>query len=99
MDPFAWISKSELGLITIPIFLVIKPANSLLLVCLILSQFSRKAALLTNFSKPRILVKSLTQPLPMASLIKLARRGLISSKKRRGVMPLVLLLNFSGSSS
>ena len=43
--------------------------------------------------------RSLIQPSPMASQISSARRGLVSASQRRGVTPLVLLLNFSGHSS
>ena len=43
--------------------------------------------------------RSVTQPSPIASVISRARSGLASSSQRRGVTPLVLLLNRSGNIS
>ena len=49
-----------------------------------------------KLSSPRSLSRSRSQPWPILEVISLLSRGLQASSQRRGVMPLVLLLNFPG---
>jgi hypothetical protein len=67
-----------------------------LLPLLIRRQDSRKAGSSACGSSSRSRVMSVTQPVPMVSSISPDIVGFARTTKRRGVTPLVLLLNFSG---
>ncbi len=57
------------------------------------------AVLGQRLERAQLATDRLTQPSPMRSVIKPASRGLLSTIQRRGVTPLVLLLNLCGQSS
>ena len=71
-------------------------ARSTLLACLTAMKSFWKAGSSAHCSSLRSSSRCLTQPSPILELISSERRGLEACSQRRGVMPLVLLLNLPG---
>ena len=82
-----------------PVCLCTKAAKSRLLARLISRHFQRKAASSAYGSSRRNCARSLIQSSPMVLRISPDNRRLLSTSQRRGVTPLVMLVNFSGHSS
>ena len=83
----------------IPVRLAASAAKLRLFSCLISRQLARKSGSSASGSSALSSDRSLIQPSPMRSVMRLDSRGLASAIQRRGVTPLVLLLNLPGQSS
>ena len=71
-------------------------ARSTLLACFTAMKSSWNCASSAKASSARSLSRSRSQPWPIFEVMSSLRRGLQASSQRRGVMPLVLLLNLPG---
>ena len=91
-------SNSVSGSRLIPAAALIQSTNRTFAARLAARNFPRKAASAASGSIFRRADMSVTQRSPTASVSSFARSGLASSSHRRGVTPLVLLLNRSGNS-
>ena len=92
-------SNSVSGSRRCPAVALIQSTNRAFAARLAARNFSRNAGVRRPAGRPcRSWPRSVTQPSPTASVSSFARSGLASSSHRRGVTPLVLLLNRSGNS-
>src|ERR1700676_748518 len=94
-----WESKIESGSTDIPDVDLSQSANCNLASRFALRKSDRKLASLASGLSLRSWLRSVIQSSPMAPVIVRESEGLHSSNQRRGVTPLVLLLNRSGKIS
>ncbi len=89
-------SNMEDGSTTTPVVSRTSSASATLFWCRAACHCSRKPASSAYGSSARSCARSEIQPSPIASDTSRVRRGLDSASQRRGVTPLVMLVNFSG---
>ena len=71
-------------------------SRSTLFACLMFMKSIWNCKSSANSSRARSLSRSRSQPSPILEVIRPLRRGLHAKSQRRGVIPLVLLLNLPG---
>ena len=91
-----WQSKRARESTETPVRARIVFARAFLLSCLTVPHARRNSAFSARGARRQSCSRSVTHPSPILSVISSARPGLHSFNHRRGVMPLVLLLNLSG---
>ena len=96
---FTSTSKIELGSTFTPVRCSARAARRCLLNCLISRQRARNSALSAKGSSALSCDRSFTHPSPMCWVMSSDSCGLHNTIQRRGVTPLVLLLNLRGHSS